>query len=82
MKHSFENQKTILKAGDHRVWKSKGWWPGISIVLEYHPLETVEGCDASLQSPDAFSSICYPSAVLEIVLKPLVSVSIKHDYEI
>lgn len=77
----FGNRETILKADNDRVWTSKVRLPGISIVLEYRLLETTEECNASLQ-PQAFSSTCFPSAVLEIALKPVVSMSIKHDYEI
>jgi hypothetical protein len=77
----FGNGETIVKAGNDRVWQSKGWLP-ISIVLECHPFETAEECNASLPPPQAFSSNCYPSASFEIVLKPVVSMSRTHDYEI
>ena len=82
MKNMFGNRETILKAGNDRVEKSKGWWPRFSIVLEYNPFETAEEYNESLRLPQVFPSTCYPSAVLEIVLKPVVSISNTHDYEI
>jgi hypothetical protein len=78
MKNILGNGETILKAGNDRVWKSKGWLP-ISIAFNYHLLETAEESNSSLQPQQAFSS---SSAVLEIVLKPGVDISNTHEYEI
>jgi hypothetical protein len=78
MKNTFGNGETILKAGNDRIWSSKGCLP-ISIVLEYHLSETAEESNASLQPPQAFS---FPSAVFEIVLRPVVAISRTHEYEI
>jgi hypothetical protein len=82
MKNISGERETIVKTGNDHIWKSKGWLTGVSIVLEYPQFETADECNVSLQAKQAFSPAYYPSAVLEIVLKPVVSIGITHDYEI